>query len=194
MGMVNAMTTRRPLAVTLVTLCGGAITAGAALPWVTARGTRPASGITHTSFSGLRHLAYAHSATATSFAVVVATAGILVVIGGLAASRLLTLPFSVIALAAGALWIVLNARHYHPTSLRLGDLRAGAWLTLAGSLIALLGTFRIRRRDDSADTAPWDSIAPFANRDRPDAPYAGRPAPPPWQSTLRARSQRWPPR
>ena len=162
-GMVNAMTTRRPLVAALVTLCGLAITAGAALPWVDARGTRPASGITHTSFIGLRHLAYAHSATSTSFAVAVAAAGILVVVGGLAASRLLTGLFSVIALAAGAVWIWLNARHYNPTDLRYNDLRVGAWLTIAGGLIAVLAIIPIRRKDPSADTAPWGSFAALSN-------------------------------
>jgi hypothetical protein len=161
--MVNAMTTRRPLVAALVTLCGLAITAGAALPWLDARDTRPASGITHTSFTGLRHLAYAHSATATSFAVVVAVTGILVVVGGLAASRLLTGPFSLIALATGALWIWLNARHYNPTDLRYNDLRAGAWLTMAGSLIAVLAAIPIRRKDALADTPPWGSFAALSN-------------------------------
>lgn len=164
--MVNAMTIRRPLVATLVTFCGLAITAGAALPWVDARGARPASGITRTSFIGLRHLHYAHSATTTSFAVVVAVAGILVVVGGLAASRLLTGSFSVIALAAGALWIWLNVRHYKPVDLRYDDLRAGAWLTIAASIIAVLATIPIRRKDASADTAPWGYFAALSNDDR----------------------------
>src|SRR5262245_61503318 len=91
------MTTRRPLVVALVTLCGLAITAGAALPWIKARGSRPASGITHTSLVGLRHLTYTHSATSTSFAVAVAAAGILLVVSGLVASRVLAGVLSVIA-------------------------------------------------------------------------------------------------
>jgi len=153
------MTTRRPLVAALVTVCGLAITAGAALPWIDSRGTRPASGITHTSLFELRHLHYAHSATTTSLAIVVAAAGILVVVGGVAASRLLTGAFSVVALAAAALWIWLNARHYNPTGLRYNDLRAGAWLTIAGSLIAVLAIIPIRRKDESADVAPWASFA-----------------------------------
>jgi hypothetical protein len=180
--MVYAMTNRRPLVAALITLCGGAIAAGAVLPWVNASGTRPASGIYHTSFGGLRHLTYAHSAAATSFAAVVATAGILVLVGGLAASRLVTGPFAVIALATGALWIWLNARHFHPTDLRYNDLRTGAWLTLAGGLIALLATFRLRRKDASANTAPWESLEELADRGQPGTPYPARPAP---HSTLR---------
>jgi len=181
--MVNAMTTRRPLVAALVTLCGLAITAGAALPWVDARGTRPASGITHTSFIGVRHLAYAHSSTSTSFAVAVAAAGIVVVVGGLAASRLIAGPFSVIALATGALWIWLNARHYNVTDLRYNDLRIGAWLTMAGSLIAVLATYRIRRKDASADTAPWESLAALNNEGRYDAPHIAPMPPVPGSST-----------
>ncbi|HEU0242059.1 MAG TPA: hypothetical protein VFR11_22790 [Micromonosporaceae bacterium] len=151
------MTSRRPLVAALVTLCGLAITAGAALPWIKARGTRPASGITHTSFGGIRHFTYTHSGTGTSFAVVVAAAGILLFVGGLMASRLLAGTFSVIALAAGGCWIWLNARHYHQTYLPYKDLRLGAWLTIAGGLIALLATWWLRRRDDLADTSPWQS-------------------------------------
>jgi len=165
-GKVNAMTSRRSLVAGLITLCGGAIAAGAALPWVDADGTRPASGITHTAFGGLRHLTYAHSAVATSFAVVVATAGALVFVGGLAASRLLTGSFSVIALATAALWIYLNAHHYRPTDLRYNDLRLGAWLTIAGGLIAAVATIRLRRKDASSDVAPWESLAALADSGR----------------------------
>jgi len=151
------MTSRRPLVATLVTLCGIAITAGAALPWVKARDTRPASGITHTSLVGLRHLSYTHSGTGTSFAVVVAVSGILVFVGGLMASRLLVGVFSVIALAAGVSWIWLNARHYDPTELGYNDLRLGAWLALAGGLIAAVAIWWLRQQDDLADTSPWQS-------------------------------------
>ena len=165
------MTTRRPLVAALVTLSGVAITAGSLLPWVGARDDRPASGITQTSLLGLRHFAYEHSATPTSFAVLVAAAGILVVIAGLAAWRPLAVVFSVVALGAAALWVTLNAHHYSPTDLRYNDLRIGAWLTAAGGFIALLAAVPMRRRDASADTSPWDS-APGLAGDRPDgAPH-----------------------
>jgi hypothetical protein len=156
-----AMTSRRPLVAALVTLCGLAITAGAALPWIKARGSRPASGITHTSFFGLRHLAYNHSGTTTSFAIAVGAAGILLVVGGLLASRLFAGAFAVIALAVGVLWIWLNARHYDysPTDLRYNDLRVGAWLTIAGGVVAVLAFWWLRRKDELADTAPWQSFA-----------------------------------
>ena len=153
------MTTRRPLVAALVTLCGLAITAGAALPWIKARDTRPASGITHTSFVGLRHLAYTHSATSTSFAVVVAAAGIILAIAALFASRLFAGAFALVGLATGAVWIWLNMRHYKPTHLAYTDLRAGAWLTIGGAVIAVLATLWMRRRDELADTAPWQSFA-----------------------------------
>ena len=153
------MTTRRPLVVALVTLCGLAITAGAALPWIKARGSRPASGITHTSLVGLRHLTYTHSATSTSFAVAVAAAGILLVVSGLVASRVLAGVLSVIALAAAGSWIWLNARHYNPTDLRYNDLRVGAWLTIVGGVIAVLAIWWLRRKDSLADSSPWQSVA-----------------------------------
>jgi hypothetical protein len=171
------MTTRRPLVAALVTLCGLAITAGAFLPWVDARGTRPASGITHTSLLALRHFAYADSAVTASFAVAVAATGILVLTGGLAAWRWLTGVFAAMALAAAGLWTALNARHYDPTGLRYNDLRAGAWLTVAGGVVALAVTAVMRRRDASADTSPWDSD-PWLAEDDPDAvPAPARPAP-----------------
>lgn len=161
------MTTRRPLVAALVTLCGVSITAGAVLPWVDAGGTRPASGITHTSMLGLRHLAYVPSAAAKSFAVPIAAAGILVLIGGVCAWRLLAGVFAAMALAAAGLWIALNAHHYGPTGLRYNDLRAGAWLTIAGGLVALLVAVLMRRKDASADTSPWDSVPTLAD-DEPD--------------------------
>jgi hypothetical protein len=160
------MTTRRPLVVALVTLCGLAITAGAALPWIKARGTRPASGITHTSLFALRHLTYTYSTTTKSYAIAVAAVGILLVVGGLIASRVVAGALSVIALAAAALWIWLNARHYNSSHLPYKDLRAGAWLTIAGGLVAVIAIWWLRRKDDLADTSPWQSSVAALADDR----------------------------
>jgi hypothetical protein len=49
---------------------------------------------------------------------VVVVVGILVLIGGLIASRLLAGLFSLVALAAPGLWIGLNATHYNPADIR----------------------------------------------------------------------------
>jgi hypothetical protein len=128
-------------------LSGIAIAAGAALTWVSARGRRPESGITRTSIAGLFHWSYQTSSPfPRSFGMVVVVAGILVVIGGLIASRFLTGLFSLIALTAAGLWIGLNATHYNPTDLPYSDLRAGAWLTIAGGLAGFISAFFLRRK------------------------------------------------
>lgn len=139
---------RQPAAAAIAGLCGIAITAGALLPWVTARGRRPASGIMHTSLAGLFHWTYQNSSPfGPSFAIAVVACGLLVLAGAVAGSRLLTGFFSALALAAGGLWIGLNAAHYSPISLPYSDLRPGAWLTLAGGIFALAAAAVLRRPD-----------------------------------------------
>jgi hypothetical protein len=128
-------------------LCGIAIVAGAFLGWIDARGGRPASGITHTSITGLFHWSYRHSGSFLgSFGIVVAVAGALVFIGGFVASRLLAGLFALIALAAAGLWVGLDASHYHTSDLPYSDLRLGAWLAIGGGLVGLIGSFFLRRR------------------------------------------------
>lgn len=137
---------RRPVVAVFVALCGIAIAVGAILTWVDARGPRPASGIRHTAISGLFHWSYQYTGSfLTSFAMVVVVAGALVFIGGLAASRLLAVLFSFIALAAAGVWIGLDASHYSSADMPYSDLRIGAWLTIGGGLIGLIGGFFLRR-------------------------------------------------
>ncbi len=141
------MNRRRPGVVFIAALCGIAIGVGALLPWVEARGPRPASGITHTSVAGLLHWwNETTSPLLRSFGAVVLVAGVLVFLGALAAGRVVVALFSLVALAAAGLWIGLNASHYDPTDLPYSDLRVGAWLTVVGGLVALLSAFWIRRR------------------------------------------------
>ena len=130
----------------LVVLCGIAIAAGAFLTWINARGARPASGIRHTSITGLFHWMYQTTPSFLhSFAVVVVGAGALVFIGGLVANRFMGVLFSLVTLAAAGLWIGLNASHYHTTDLPYSDLRYGAWLVIGGGLIGLIFSFLLRR-------------------------------------------------
>lgn len=139
-------TRRRAAASVIVLLCGLAILAGAFLTWVDARGARPASGITHTSVTGLFHWNYQNSVPfVRSFALAVAVCAVVVAIGALAASRALAGVFSVLALAAAGLWIGLNASHYHAADLPYSDLRAGAWLVIGGGLIGVISSFLLRR-------------------------------------------------
>jgi hypothetical protein len=137
---------RRNSVALLVALCGAAIVVGSFLSWVAARGRRPASGIEHTAISGLFHWSYQYSGSfLSSFAMVVVVTGALVIIGGVTASRFVTALFSLVALAAGGLWIGLNASHYSATNLPYTDLRIGAWLVVGGALIALISGFLLRR-------------------------------------------------
>lgn len=140
-------TGRRVAVAALVALCGIAISAGATQTWVSARGPRPIGGIQHTAIAGALHWHYQSTSSFTnSFAMVVVVAGALVFVSGVFAARLLAGLFSVIALAVSGVWIGLNATHYSSTSLTYTDLRLGAWLVIGGSVIGLLSSFFVRRR------------------------------------------------
>lgn len=147
---------RRAVASLLVVLSGLAIAAGAFLTWVDARGGRPASGIRHTSITGLFHWTYQTTPSLLhSVAAVVVVAGALVFIGGLVASRFVGVLFSLVSLAAAGLWIGLNANHYqHTADLRYSDLRVGTWLVIAGGLIGLIFSFRLRRAEQQPNAWP----------------------------------------
>ncbi len=135
----------------MVGLCGIAIVAGARVGWVSARGARPASGITGTCLSGLLTWSYQPCKTfVNSFTFAVIVAGVLVFVGGLLASRLIAGLFAFLALVAAGLWIGLNASHYSQFDLPASDLRAGAWLTIGGGVIALIGSAFVRRRRSPA--------------------------------------------
>jgi hypothetical protein len=130
-----------------IALCGIAIAVGAELNWIGAVHGRQAIGINTTSLNGLPHWSYQHTGTfVRSFAIVVVVAGILVVIGGLFGSRLTAGLFALIALVAAGLWFGLYSSHYSSTNLSISDLRLGAELTAAGSVLALLSTHFLRRR------------------------------------------------
>lgn len=126
-------------------LCGIAIVAGALMPWIAARRPRPASGIGHTALTGLLSWSYKSSGFFTSFEIAVVACGALVLIGAMAGSRFLAGFFALLALAAAALWIGLNASHYSSANLPYSDLRPGAWLTIAGGLIGIFAGFGLRR-------------------------------------------------
>jgi hypothetical protein len=140
-------TGRRTVVAGLIALCGIAIAFGATQTWVGIRGHRPSSGIEHTAIAGVLHWHYQLTSSFTnSFAMVILVAGALVFVGGVFASGLLAGLFSLIALAAAGVWIGLNAAHFSPISLTYTDLRLGAWLAIGGSLIGLLSSFFVRRR------------------------------------------------
>ena len=130
-----------------ISLCGIAIAVGAVLGWVRARGARPASGINHAALSGLVHWSQTYTSSflrSSGFAVVIA--GVLVVVGGVFGSRVAAGLFSVVALAAGILWVVLEATRYSAVDFPFSDLRIGALLTIAASLLALVSTAFLRKR------------------------------------------------
>jgi hypothetical protein len=140
---------RRAGVAVLLGICGIAIVASARISWVSARGARPASGISGTSLSGLFTWSYQPCQSFVSsfgFAVIVAGTGVF--LGGLLASRLVASLFSFLALAAAGLWIGLNVTHYSPVDLPASDLRAGAWLAVGGGVVGLLSSPFLRRRRD----------------------------------------------
>jgi hypothetical protein len=131
----------------IIILSGFAIIAGARLGWIGKRGHRPAAGITDTSVTGLLHWSYQPCKTYySSFSFVVLVCGVLVVLGGLVASRLLSGFFALIALVAAGLWAGLNASHFSTVHLTYQDLRIGAWLTVGGAVVAMIFSGLVRRR------------------------------------------------
>jgi hypothetical protein len=131
----------------LIALFGIAIAVGSELTWLIAKHGRPATGIDHTSITGLIHWSYQNTGSfVKSFGIVVVVCGVLVVIGGLFGSRLLTGIFSALAFIAGGLWLGLYANHHSLTSIQYKDLGIGALLTLAGGLLGLIFTSFLRRR------------------------------------------------
>jgi hypothetical protein len=151
--------TRTRLAVATITSLGGVtVMAGALLTWLSARGPRPATGMTHTSLS--RMLVYTYTATGsfwTSAASAVLVLGFLLVIGGLAGLRTLSVITALLTLAASGMWIGVVVHHYNtpslpnvhyanPLNLPWSDLRAGAWLTISAAALGLISAFWLRRR------------------------------------------------
>lgn len=129
-----------------ISLCGVAIAVGAVLDWVRARGRRPASGVNHAALSGLLHWSQAYTSSfLRSFGIAVVIAGVLVVIGGACGSRVAAGLFSLVALAAAILWVVLEATRYSSVDFPFSDLRIGALLTIGASLLALISTPFLRR-------------------------------------------------
>jgi len=130
-----------------ISLCGILIAVGAVLSWVRARGARPASGINHAALSGLLHWSQAYTSSfLRSFGFAVVIAGVLVLAGGVLGSRVATGLFSLVALAAAILWLVLEATKYSSVNFPFSDLRIGALLTIVASLLALVSTAFLRRR------------------------------------------------
>lgn len=131
-----------------ISLCGIVIAVGGMLGWVRARGARPASGIDHAALSGLVHWSQAYTSSfLRSFGFAVVIAGVLVFIGGVFGSRVAAGLFSLVAFAAAIFWVVLEAAKYGSVAFPFSDLRIGALLTIAASLLALISTtFLLRRR------------------------------------------------
>ena len=130
-----------------IALCGIAIAVGSELTWIASLHGRPATGVNHTSLDGLLHWAYQHTGSfVKSFAIVLVVAGVLVVIGGLFGWRVPAGLFSLIALVAAGLWLGLYSSHYSSSDVTFSNLRLGAELTIAGSVLALISTSFLRGR------------------------------------------------
>jgi hypothetical protein len=154
----SSRTKLRLAAATITSLGGVTVMAGAPLTWLSARGPRPATGLTHTSLS--RMLVYTYTAASsfwTSAAFAVLLLGLLIVIGGLAGLRTLAVIAALLTLAASGMWIGVVVHHFNtpglpnvhyanPVNLPWSDLRAGAWLTISAAALGLVSAFWLRRR------------------------------------------------
>jgi hypothetical protein len=131
-----------------IALCGLAIAAGAAFPWIDASHHHPAAGIEHTALKGVLHWSYQGSSDfLRTFGFAVVIIGGLVFLGGLAGSRLVAGLFGLLAIVAGGLWLGLYTSRYDPSKVSITDLRPGAWLTLGGGLLALSAVEFLHRRE-----------------------------------------------
>jgi hypothetical protein len=130
-----------------IALCGVAIAVGSELTWIASFKGRPAARVDHTSLNSLVHWSYQYTGSfLKSFGIVMVVAGVLVVIGGLFGSRTAAGLFSLIALVAAGIWLALYTSRYNSASLPVSDVRLGAELTIAGSVLALISTAFLRRR------------------------------------------------
>lgn len=112
----------------------------------------------HASLSQMLFYSFAHVTTfweSAGFAVLML--GAAMVIGALTGLRTLAVVAGLLALAAGGMWIGLVVHHFNtpglpnshylnPANLPWADLRAGAWLTIAGAALGLVIGFWLRRR------------------------------------------------
>lgn len=147
----------RPGAAVFTALCGMATAAGGTLTWLTAAGARPRLGMDHTSLRLM--LVYTYSGAVPfwkSVGLAVLVLGVLMIIGAITGVRTLTIVAALLALAAAGMWIGLVAHHFstpnlpnshylNPANLPWAGLRSGAWLTIAGTVLGLVGSFFSRR-------------------------------------------------
>lgn len=148
----------RPQVAAFTAVCGAACAGGSVLPWISARGARPAMGMNHTSLARMLTYSFANVNMfweSAGFAVLVL--GLLIVVGALAGVRTLAVLAGLAALAAAGMWIGLATHHFNtpdlpdsyyrnPAHLPWADLREGAWLTITGAACGLVSAFGLRRR------------------------------------------------
>jgi hypothetical protein len=153
---VSRSTRIRPTAAALTALGGAGIIVGAFLTWVKRRGTHPSTGVNHTSVSEAVQWSYKHTGSLwTSVGLVLLILGILVIVAALTGSRTLAVLSSLLALGVTGSWLgLIAARLWQLKSLPWSGLSDGAWLSLAGGILALLSAFFLRQRNHSAVVRP----------------------------------------
>jgi hypothetical protein len=113
-------------------------------------------GMLHTSLAQMLVYTYAPTSIWSSVAFAVLILGAAMVAGALTGLRTLAVLAGLLALAASGMWIGLVVHHFNtpglpnshylnPANLPWADLRAGAWLTLAGAALGLASAFWLRR-------------------------------------------------
>lgn len=115
-------------------------------------------GMGHTSLSQMLVYSFADTGSfwkSAGFAVLILGAAIIA--GALSGMRTLAVLAGLFALAAAGMWTGLVVHHFNtpglpnshylnPANLPWADLRAGAWLTIAGAALGLVSAFWLRRR------------------------------------------------
>jgi hypothetical protein len=158
---VSGNTRIRPSAAALAALGGGGIIAGSFLTWVKRRGTHPSTGVNHTSVSEAVRWSYQHTGSFwTSVGVALLILGVLVIVAALTGSRTLAVLSSLLALGVTGTWLGLVATQlWQLKSLPWSGLREGAWLSLAGGILALLSAFFLRKQDRSTVESGLGGVA-----------------------------------
>lgn len=125
---------------------------GSVLPWVRARDSRPDLDLTDTAASSLGDFTYVSAESFPgSAAMVVLVAGLVVALGAMFGSWLVTVAGAVVGMAVGGLWLGLISSAYDAVSLPWSDLRLGAFLGLGGVILALVLGLTMRPRKEEPE-------------------------------------------
>ena len=145
--MARRHTEPRNIIGALIALFGvGAIVSGMFLPWLAETETRPALTVRESTISSLFSGLTLESSALSSVGLIVSLGGLILIVGGLSASRIVTLVGALVTLGACVVWLFrINEFYDVPVNL-LGELRLGAWIAIGGALLSIALIFLLRAR------------------------------------------------